>query len=366
MRRRFSLFVFASSASFLAAACVADLPEIGSDAGASGDAAVLDATPHQSDGQSDALAAETGDDAASPVDAGTDSTTPLDASDDVATLGDGSLDAHVDAPIDAPVDAPADAPIDAAVDAPIDSPVDAAADVIDSGGDASIVDAGIDTGIDAGADASPITCVPKPAGLISFFTADDDALDHGPAGSDLLWVGTPAYAPAAVGDGFNLSNLLALHRLTPSGLDGLTELTIELWINPTQVLGANMVNRSATAKGWNFFIKDGALRFDMAPGTITYSNSLLQAGALTHVAMTFDGKIVSMFINGKLDAQKAWSLDGGPLPVPADGELRVGAAPGTKATFVGLLDELTFYSRALSEPEIAAIHHAGGHGKCRQ
>src|SRR5438132_9852421 len=126
------------------------------------------------------------------------------------------------------------ATLDAPSDANVDAPNDATPDVVtDAGSDSS-----------SAVDASP-TCLAAPPDLISLFTADDDALDHGPAASDLLWVGTPAFAHAEVGDGFNLSNVLALHRLTPLGLDGLQAITIEMWINPTQVLGANLVNRSA-------------------------------------------------------------------------------------------------------------------------
>jgi hypothetical protein len=147
----------------------------------------------------------------------------------------------------------------------------------------------------------------------------------------------------------------------------LHAFSIDVWLNPTQVVGADVVSRWTTASGWRLMIKGGGLRFDMAPNTISYSNDVsFPANAFTHVAVTFDGTAVRFYINGALDAVHPLLADGGPLPLPVDGDVYVGAVYGSRPTFIGAIDELTLYARALTKSEIFGIYAAGKSGKCRQ
>lgn len=82
-----------------------------------------------------------------------------------------------------------------------------------------------------------------------------------------------------------------------------------------------------------------------------------------HVAMTWDGIAVRFYVNGRLDNQAvAPAL---PLNYDGSGEVGIGRHPkfGTRG-FHGLIDEPTFYSRALTASEINAIVIARGGGKC--
>jgi hypothetical protein len=89
----------------------------------------------------------------------------------------------------------------------------------------------------------------------------------------------------------------------------------------------------------------------------------------THVAAVLDGfaGTINLYTNGLLAAQLATSIRPfGPLvsgssPGVGIGNLNDG---GNNFPFVGDIDEVALYGRALSTNEIAAIYHAGSAGKC--
>ena len=69
-----------------------------------------------------------------------------------------------------------------------------------------------------------------------------------------------------------------------------------------------------------------------------------------HVALTYDGKAVKLYVDGKGEDEQA---AGGPLAVNKH-DLWIGGRPeGVVAT--GLIDEVRFYTRALTGAEIAAL-----------
>ena len=76
----------------------------------------------------------------------------------------------------------------------------------------------------------------------------------------------------------------------------------------------------------------------------------------SHLAGTFDGKEVRIFVNGKLISSKpAQGVIG-----TNDKALSIGGhgnSAGDK--FTGVIDDVRVYSRALSEAEIGAIYKAG-------
>lgn len=78
--------------------------------------------------------------------------------------------------------------------------------------------------------------------------------------------------------------------------------------------------------------------------------------------MTFDGSTVKVFSNGVETRQLSVS---GQMTA-TDGNVRLGArslAP-PESCWVGLIDEVDIFNRALSSNEIAAIYNAGSAGKC--
>lgn len=78
-----------------------------------------------------------------------------------------------------------------------------------------------------------------------------------------------------------------------------------------------------------------------------------------HVAQTFDGSTLKVFINGQLQASTSASR------TPTTDLLAFGTRLGTQHPINGLLDEIEIFSRALSDAEVLDIYAAGAQGKCR-
>jgi Ca2+-binding RTX toxin-like protein len=153
-----------------------------------------------------------------------------------------------------------------------------------------------------------------------------------------------------------------------ASLDLTGGMTIEAWVNPSVVDGLN---------GWETVVlKEGAearvccsnllsyalYAHDAAAGPAgyirtagldqgTHTTPAIPAGAWTHLATTYDGANLRIYVNGALAATRGVTGD---IEVGV-GALRIGgnkAFPGE--FFSGLIDEVKVYNRALSAAEITA------------
>ena len=84
-------------------------------------------------------------------------------------------------------------------------------------------------------------------------------------------------------------------------------------------------------------------------------------GVLTHVAGVYDGQTVTLYVNGV--AVEAQTIPAAPVPTNQL-PLRIGADSDGMNRFVGTLDEVRVFSRALSDSEIQTIFDQGGMARC--
>ncbi len=81
----------------------------------------------------------------------------------------------------------------------------------------------------------------------------------------------------------------------------------------------------------------------------------LKPGEWTHVAVTYDGQVLRLYLDGR----EAGSADVDAPPTPSPLPLRLGTyqeeTDPSPYSYRGCLDELTFYNRALSEKEIVTL-----------
>lgn len=132
-----------------------------------------------------------------------------------------------------------------------------------------------------------------------------------------------------------------------NALKNLTQLTVEAWIN-CGVVPANL-NRiceygASSNKGWNFLLNASSgvpiLQVNIGNGTTTGN---LQVGtvlrsAFSHVATTWDGTTIRMFVNGTLQGTTA-ALSGGNTGDPAS-SFYIGNRSAGDRGFIGLIQEL--------------------------
>ena len=82
--------------------------------------------------------------------------------------------------------------------------------------------------------------------------------------------------------------------------------------------------------------------------------TIVADGKWHHIAKVYDGKSVKMFIDGKLDVEKA---SGGTLDT-SQSPIWIGARPGNVAA-TGLFDEVGFFTKALSEAQVNDVMDTG-------
>ena len=198
-------------------------------------------------------------------------------------------------------------------------------------------------------------------GLIAWWAFDED--DDGPAALD--WSGhrlggTIVGARRAVGiDGRALvcdgGTVLvpAADLLSPAAA-----ITVECWVKTDRARQPNawLVNRvlpSATSAGYRLGIVGGKPCFEI-PWT-SFSHHLeaaeqLPTGRWVHLAGTFDGQTMKIYVNGRERGRLARP---GPIHATAAHLCLGNYELGHPAFFIGLLDEVKIFDRALGEAEIA-------------
>lgn len=131
-------------------------------------------------------------------------------------------------------------------------------------------------------------------------------------------------------------------------LDGMSALTIEIWLRQethqnTGVIqkGDNWPNMSYLLQPWSdqqiyFGIKTTDSRAIAPAGSY-------QLGKWYHLAGTFDGKMLRVYVDGELKSEAKAPVD---KVFDTDRPLQIGNR------FAGLIDEFVMYKRALSEAEI--------------
>jgi hypothetical protein len=229
-------------------------------------------------------------------------------------------------------------------------------------------------------------CLLPPTGLVGWWPADANAKDIQLGSNGNLINGTTfapglvkqAFAFDGINDFVNVPDTPALHAVR-------TAVTVDAWIRP-QV--------SPTGDGWIFSRRDPLINEGISVGVNSggFLYAILQTDVLTVVASTvpvieFDGKWkhialtadiatskIALYVNGSEVPQTliegSSSLSGQFADVThlffgqrQDSETVEGEAGAVH--YKGLIDEIEFYNRALSGPEVQSIYLVGAKGKCK-
>jgi hypothetical protein len=149
-------------------------------------------------------------------------------------------------------------------------------------------------------------------------------------------------------------------------------MTLEAWVNPSANAGTGandgwrtviMKERAGVGLAYALYGNDGNTNPSRPAGYIRNANTdkeatagpALPVGVWTHLAVTYDGTSIRLYVNGVLRSTTG-SAGGG--IAASTSPLRIGgntvfSVPGTEY-FAGLIDEVRIYNRALSTAEITA------------
>jgi len=226
---------------------------------------------------------------------------------------------------------------------------------------------------------SPATRLPD--GLVGFWAGEGNANDSTGANNGVLEGGV-TFVPGKVGRAFSLDGITADVRVPASpSLDvgAGTGMTIAAWIRPADLYNercvvewnyegfGTLLNISVTAEGGG--VGPGAFTANFKDINLQHHLINSPPGVLTtnrfqHLAATYDGRSgdAVLYLDGAIVAQ----ANLGVFTPRTIGDLYFGvrrSEAGGVMHFVGQIDEVAVYSRALSEAEIETVHVVGGAGK---
>jgi len=146
-----------------------------------------------------------------------------------------------------------------------------------------------------------------------------------------------------------------------NSLDIASAITVSAWVNPASLLSGGTICTKTDFNWYTEVHSDGRVRIYLngasSPG-YHYSDSAISTGVWSHIAWTYDGSFVKIYINGSLDNTPPgvtgnMSTTGAVLKI---GSLR----PGWSGyDFAGKIDEVKIYDRALSAGEVLQEYNAG-------
>jgi hypothetical protein len=218
-------------------------------------------------------------------------------------------------------------------------------------------------------------CTPQPSGLISWWPGDGNANDV--ASTNHGSFVNPSFSLGKVGQAFDFNGAGNNVRIPASpNLDVGTGngLTVEAWVNPADQSQRPVVewaiNGDYAVLLWANTLSSGSLYAGIfgtdGSAHVIQSTSVLQSGTFQHVAVTYDkaSGVARLLRNGVIVAESNF----GTFTPRTGSDLYIGyrpaGSPAGPIPFLGQIDEVSIYNRALSPGELQAIYDAGGSGKC--
>ncbi len=227
-------------------------------------------------------------------------------------------------------------------------------------------------------------CYPPPSGIAGWWPGDGNANDI-VGGDNGILEGGATFAPGKVGLGFRLDGTNGYVQIPDSATLKPTNVTVEAWVwldpNISTTDNEQIVFKQNT---WSYYFEGYTIlkaHVDNGDGTFTdrfssvvsrngdqvviYSTTAVQRGVWYHVATTYDGNQLTLYVNGVAEASAiaGFPLDYGTEPVFIG---TTGVSGVYINMFAGIIDETSIYNRALSASEIQAIYAVGSAGKCKE
>ncbi len=183
-------------------------------------------------------------------------------------------------------------------------------------------------------------------------TADASGAGNGGTTANTTW------AAGKYGRALSFAGTTGSYVTVPdaASLQLTTGMTLEAWVNPSQ-LGSTwrtaiFKQASSSAMSYALYANNGSSRptgqVSIAGEQSATGTAVLALNQWTHLATTYDGAALRLFVNGVQVASKAQTGAIG----SSTGPLRIGGNAIWPEYFRGLIDEVRIYNRALSPAEI--------------
>ena len=192
------------------------------------------------------------------------------------------------------------------------------------------------------------------------------------------FTGSPSWITGRISNGMDFNNGGGWHNLyvpqynTYDSTLHPQHLTIAFWTRLASLYGGgSFITKScggaSSCNQWVYWIYDngnGTINFQKSISstlqTVTSTNQFSTTGVWHHVAATYDGSAMRLYVDGTLDASLTGLADDGP---GSNSDLTIGAKyPGGGYGIDGDMDDVRIYNRALSGTEISTLYAYTGAG----
>ena len=209
----------------------------------------------------------------------------------------------------------------------------------------------------------------RSAGLVASWPAEGNARDK-IGHHDGTMINGAGYDDGKVGRAFSFDGKGQYVKIPPSArLNPGGQLTIEFWMKAAPGNPMNSFQGLVTSDYYGVEIANGVsfyLSSNRGAAWAITSHASLAAGVWHHIAGTYDGAKLEMYIDGHRWGSPLKHI-GAISPLPSDSFVAIGSEDGRaqfsdcvgSRYFEGLIDEVKIYNRALSNKEISDIYTAG-------
>ncbi|HYJ84979.1 MAG TPA: putative Ig domain-containing protein [Pyrinomonadaceae bacterium] len=233
-------------------------------------------------------------------------------------------------------------------------------------------------------------CTPAPSGMVAWFPGEGNANDIQGGNHGTLQNGT-TFAPGKVGQAFSLDGSNDYVQLSNSAFNPFpaTGFTYDFWINPLDTPAGRsrtiISNHHATGDWWNgISLANGSVEFVLqnvatSQTFIWTTSTSLTPNTWHHIAVAYQNQgnqatDAVIYLNGTAQVLTT-ALVGSPYSTSFTPGYNatdpLGFALGRlledtpNAYFRGLIDEVEFFNRVLSQDEVQKIFNARSSGKCK-
>ncbi|MEJ7848342.1 MAG: LamG-like jellyroll fold domain-containing protein [Pyrinomonadaceae bacterium] len=191
------------------------------------------------------------------------------------------------------------------------------------------------------------------SGLAGWFRGESNAADTSFNTNDGILQNGASFRNGRIGQAFSFDGVNDFIEVPDSAALNITgPLSLQAWLNTSNTAYGKIAGkRSGGSDGYSLEVSNGKLRVRIGAGSFQ-SHAEIYANTWTHVAATYDGARIRIYINGLLNGV---SPEITPVIPANSAPLRIGADSAAAAEFfTGLIDELQIHNRALSPAEIIA------------
>ena len=230
----------------------------------------------------------------------------------------------------------------------------------------------------AGKCVPPPNCIPPPSGLVAWWPGGTNANDMAGTNNGTLLNGA-SFAPGEVGSAFSFNGSNQCVQIPYSQTLIASNYSVEAWVNPLVQVSDPINEDLIFAQNYgclHLVARTGnsgvVIAFGFGTSHVTFhwvvSTNEMPIGQFSHLVGTWDGTTLRLYVNGVFNAQSAPGaspVDSGcPFFIGGFYAVNDGSCNYVGQFFNGLIDEVSYFNRALSGAEIQSIYNAGSAGKC--